>query len=122
MGCVVRGIILGCPTKAFGKVGLYVDDEEGGLIDRWHGSKGAVRVHASEQRDVIGFWVAVTDGCRSEQDCPDIGDKTIAIDEIAKTQGHKSATRRWAKFSAWCLAQGVSLPAPRLFFAETEVG
>lgn len=70
---------------------------------------------------LLGFWVAV--GASGEGGVPSLG--TAPLGSIRTTEpyakGYQRARRRWWRFARWARAQGVTLPKPRLWIAETEV-
>ena len=73
---------------------------------------------------LLGFWVALgASGMEGVYDmdqlppCP-VGD-VGRLPEIQRNL--RWAERRWSRFSAWCLREGVIFGVPRLWLVQTEV-
>lgn len=73
------------------------------------------------ERDLLGFWIAV--GASGKGGIPTLG--TVALGAVRTTEpyakAYQRARRRWWRFARWARTQGVTLPKPRLWIAETEV-
>jgi hypothetical protein len=93
------------------------------LIERYErrGGLKPVRPCGDGSADYIGFWCAV--GGSGEWGYPFLDDFPLNAFRTQKAykEAHRRAVEAWEKFARWCLKQGISLPAPRLYLVQTEV-
>ena len=72
---------------------------------------------------LIGFWICAgasgKDGLPHMENLAMPTSKVRTVEPYAKA--YRNAKRRWSRFAKWARAQGVDLPKPRLWRAETEV-
>lgn len=146
MGQMTVGIMLGIEVPEGLRLRGDTRDEsteEDGILENWEeecelrmralaakigceswevGHRFIPREETVGDRTLLGFWVAV--GAEGERGVPRLGgamplDPMVVRERYAKS--HKRAVRRWQRFAKWLRGRFVSLPAARLWIAETEV-
>lgn len=116
MGQMVIGLMLGCkiPKRIALHNEEFGDGEVPGLIDVWENENHKNNAPEVEHdAGVFGFWLF--------QEHEDFGDKARALDDLPKSKEYRTALKNWTAFSKWAVKQGVKLPEPQLFLAQTEV-
>ena len=102
---VMLGVDAGEAPESFGDDGWYA------LLDQYTARGPAPRrpYGDTDNRDLIGFWVAV--GASGEEGCPDLDigfplDGFLAVPEYKKS--HRRAQKAWVKFAAWLVQTEVA--------------